>query len=146
MPSWQSEFFRRFSRLSQPRVAVKSADIAELRHQYTYLSDRFGPAPAGVSFEAGSLGPIKGEWVKQGPSAADRLILYFHGGGYIAGSPETHRPLIARLALASEAHAFVPAYRLAPEFAFPPAVRDRIGGFFPLFARGDTQTVVGAWR
>ena len=103
MPSWQSELFRRFSRLSQPRVAAgAAADIAELRRQYTYLSDRFGAAPGDVAFEGGHVGPIKGEWVRCGPSTADRLILYFHGGGYIAGSPETHRPLIARLTLHAE--------------------------------------------
>jgi acetyl esterase/lipase len=145
MPSWQSEFFARFSRLSQPRVTPgAAADIAELRRQYTYLFDRFGAAPAGVSFEPGSAGPIKGEWVKQGPSAADRLILYFHGGGYIAGSPETHRPLIARLALAAEAHAFAPAYRLAPEFAFPAAVRDGIDAYRHLIAKVDPKSIVVA--
>jgi|HubBroStandDraft_5_1064220.scaffolds.fasta_scaffold69237_1 monoterpene epsilon-lactone hydrolase len=145
MPSWQSELFRRFSRLSQPRVAAgAAADIAELRRQYTYLSDRFGAAPGDVAFEAGQAGPIKGEWVKHGPSTADRLILYFHGGGYIAGSPETHRPLIARLAQASEAHAFVPAYRLAPEFAFPAAVRDGIDAYRHLIARVDPKAIVVA--
>jgi epsilon-lactone hydrolase len=145
MPSWQSEFFRRFSRLSQPRVAAgAAADIAELRRQYTYLSDRFGAAPGDVAFEAGHVGPIKGEWVKHGASTADRLILYFHGGGYIAGSPETHRPLIARLAQASEAHAFVPAYRLAPEFAFPAAVRDGIDAYRHLIAKVDPKAIVVA--
>lgn len=145
MPSWQSELFRRFSRLSRPKVAGASTDIAELRRQYTYLSDRFGAAPGDVAFEAGQIGPIKGEWVKHGASVADRLLLYFHGGGYIAGSPQTHRPLIARLAQASEAHAFVPAYRLAPEFAFPAAVRDGIDAYRHLIARGvDAKSIVVA--
>ena len=145
MPSWQSELFRRFSRLSKPNVAAATADIAELRRQYTYLTDRFGAAPGDVAFEAGQVGPIKGEWVKHGASVADRLILYFHGGGYIAGSPETHRPLIARLAQASEAHAFVPAYRLAPEFAFPAAVRDGIDAYRHLLARNvDAKSIVVA--
>jgi acetyl esterase/lipase len=144
MPSWQSNLFRRFSRLSKPRVAGATADIAELRRQYAYLSERFGAAPGDVAFEPGQIGPIKGEWVKLGASS-DRLILYFHGGGYIAGSPETHRPLIARLCQASEANAFVPAYRLAPEFAFPAAVRDGIDAYRHLIAKGiDPQSMVVA--
>ena len=102
MPSWQSNLFRQFARLSRPRVAGASTDIAELRGQYTYLTDRFGPAP-GDGFSAGAGGPIKGEWVKSGAGSAERLILYFHGGGYVAGSPETHRPLIARLGSRREA-------------------------------------------
>jgi len=144
MPSWQSALFRRFSRLSRPNVAGAATDIAELRRQYAYLSDRFGAAPGDVAFEAGQIGPIKGEWVKHGTSVADRLLLYFHGGGYIAGSPETHRPLIARLAQASEAHAFVPAYRLAPEFAFPAAVRDGIDAYRHLLAKIDARSIVVA--
>jgi len=144
MPSWQSEIFRRISRLSRPRVAGKTADIAELRAQYTYLSDRFGPVPGDVSFEPGNLGPIKGEWLRYGASAADRLILYFHGGGYIAGSPETYRALIGRLAIAADAHAFVPAYRLAPEFAFPAAVRDGIDAYRHLIQKVDPGAIVVA--
>jgi acetyl esterase/lipase len=145
MPSWQSNLFRRFARLSRPRVSDASTDIAELRRQYAYLSDRFGAASRDVGFEAGQAGPIKGEWVKSSAGSAQRLILYFHGGGYIAGSPQTHRPLIARLAQASEAHAFVPAYRLAPEFAFPAAVRDGIDAYRHLIGKGiDPRSVVVA--
>jgi acetyl esterase/lipase len=145
MPSWQSNLFRRFSRLSKPRAAGATADIAELRRQYAYLSERFGAAPREVSFEPGQIGPIKGEWAKFGGATSGRLILYFHGGGYIAGSPETHRPLVARLCQASEANAFVPAYRLAPEFAFPAAVRDGIDTYRHLITKGiDPQSMVVA--
>ena len=136
MPSWQSTFFGRYSRLSRPHVSGTSADIAELRRQYAYLSERFGAAPREVTFGPGQVGPVKGEWAKPGAAASDRLILYFHGGGYIAGSPETHRPLIARLCQASEANAFVPAYRLAPEFVFPAAVRDGIDAYRHLISKG----------
>ncbi|MBV8977138.1 MAG: alpha/beta hydrolase [Alphaproteobacteria bacterium] len=144
MPSWQSEIFRRLSRLSRPRAGGAAVDVAELRAQYAYLSDRFGPVPGDVSFEPGQLGPIKGEWARHGAKATDRLLLYFHGGGYIAGSPETHRALIGRLAIASEAHAFVPAYRLAPEFAFPAAVRDGIDAYRHLIQQVDPKAIVVA--
>lgn len=54
----------------------------------------------------------------------DAAILYFHGGGYIAGSPETHRALIGALARISGLAVFAPAYRLAPEHPFPAAWDD----------------------
>ena len=143
MPSWQSSFFDRYLRIAKPRAVDAETDIAELRRQYTYLSDRFGGVPRDGVFEAVSLGPVKGEWVKTKTSSPSRLILYFHGGGYIAGSPETHRPLIAKLAHASEASAFAVAYRLAPEFAFPAAVRDGIDAYRQLLARGlPTNSIV----
>jgi Esterase/lipase len=136
MPSWQSSFFDRYLRMAKPRAVEAETDIAELRRQYAYLSDRFGAAPRDAVFEPVSLGPVKGEWVKTKTSSPSRLILYFHGGGYIAGSPETHRALIAKLAHASEATAFSLQYRLAPEFAFPAAVRDGLDAYRQLIARG----------
>jgi acetyl esterase/lipase len=136
MPSWQSTFFTRFSRMAKPHAAEASTDIAELRRQYAYLSDRFGAVPRDAVFEPAALGPVKGEWVRTETSSTRRLILYFHGGGYIAGSPETHRALVAKLAHAAEASAFSAAYRLAPEYAFPAAVRDGIDAYRQLLGRG----------
>jgi len=135
MPSWQSSIFDKFRRVSKPATAEAVTDIAELRRQYTYLTDRFGAVPSETVHEAAQLGPVRGEWVKAETSSPDRLILYFHGGVYIAGSPESHRPLVAKLAQASEANAFSLAYRLAPDYAFPAAVRDGIDAYRQLIAR-----------
>ncbi len=55
----------------------------------------------------------------------ERAVLYVHGGGYIACSPSTHRPLTARLAREWRALTVVPDYRLAPEHPFP-AGRDDV--------------------
>jgi hypothetical protein len=41
--------------------------------------------------------PVRGEWVTPpGPTAG--VVLYLHGGGYVACSPATHRPITAALA------------------------------------------------
>lgn len=135
MPSWQSSFVDRFRRLGRPRGATSATEIAELRRQYSYLSDHYGAPPKGATFEPAQVGPLKGEWVRCPNSSPNRLILYFHGGGYIAGSPQTHRALIARLAQAGEATAFSLDYRLAPEFGFPAAVRDGIDAYRHLVAK-----------
>jgi monoterpene epsilon-lactone hydrolase len=129
MPSWQSSLFGRLTRMARPRTAAAETDSEELRRQFDYLSDRFGAIPPDVSFEAGQVGPIKGEWVRIDTASPNRLILYFHGGGYVSGSPETHRPLIARLCQAAGATAFSVNYRLAPEFAFPAGLRDGIDAY-----------------
>lgn len=55
----------------------------------------------------------------------ERVLLYVHGGGYIACSPATHRPLAARLAREWRALTVVPDYALAPEHPFP-AGRDDV--------------------
>lgn len=136
MPSWQSALFARVTRIARPRAPDAGAEIGELRRQYAQLTDRFGPIPAEAVFEPAPLGPVKGEWVRVDESSPDRLILYFHGGGYVAGSPETHRPLIARLCQAGQARAFSLAYRLAPEYAFPAGLRDGIDAYRTLIQKG----------
>jgi monoterpene epsilon-lactone hydrolase len=108
--------------------------VEDLRARYAAGFARFGSAPAAMDFTPGQLGPIPGEWV--GAGARDRLMLYFHGGGFVAGSPETHRPLIGKLAEASGVGAFSVKYRLAPECFFPAAVRDGIDAYRALITQG----------
>lgn len=142
MPSWQSAFFARVSRMARPRAVGVEGDVEELRRQYNYLFERFGPIPAEAVFEPAQIGPIRGEWVRPSELQSHRLILYFHGGGYVAGSPETHRALVARLCLSAQATAFVPAYRLAPEFAYPAGLRDGIDAYRYLIQRGVAATSI----
>ncbi len=59
-----------------------------------------------------------------GHAASAPVLLYLHGGGYIACSPETHRPLVSSLVRRVRGRAFVPRYRLAPEHPFPAALDD----------------------
>ena len=108
--------------------------VEDLRARYAAGFARFGAASAALDFTPGQLGPIPGEWV--GAGARDRLMLYFHGGGFVAGSPETHRPLIGKLAEASGVGAFSVRYRLAPECFFPAAVRDGIDAYRALITQG----------
>jgi len=107
-----------------------------VRGRYAALFSRFAPAPEGIEFTPGQLGPIGGEWVGAPGTAPARTVLYFHGGGFVAGSPETHRPLVGRLVEASGVRAFSVKYRLAPECFFPAAVRDGIDAYRALLAKG----------
>lgn len=62
------------------------------------------------------------------PGAAARLrlpgLLYFHGGGLVAGSLDTHDAICRSLAAACGARLLSVDYRLAPEHPFPAAVAD----------------------
>jgi epsilon-lactone hydrolase len=119
----------------QPQVPIKTGvtDIESVRARYEASFARFG-APETVSVVPGSLGPIAGEWHKSGDDS--RALLYFHGGGFVAGSPESHRGLVSRLVEVSGVAAFVPRYRLAPENPFPAAVRDGLDAYRGLIAKG----------
>ncbi|PIE08011.1 MAG: hypothetical protein CSA74_04070 [Rhodobacterales bacterium] len=70
------------------------------------------------------------------PAPRDRVILWFHGGAFVAGSSRSHKAMLARLARATGLEAVLPDYRLAPEHPFPAAVEDARAAFDSLVARG----------
>jgi len=63
-----------------------------------------------------------------GDAVDDSLLLpgfvFFHGGGLVAGSIETHDKVAAALAAASGCRLLSIDYRLAPEHRFPAAIED----------------------
>ena len=59
----------------------------------------------------------------------DRLqpgVLYFHGGGYVVGSLDSHDALCRTLAALSGCVVLSVAYRLAPQWRFPTAAQDAL--------------------
>jgi len=87
-------------------------------------------------------GSVKGEWLKL-TGDPQQIVYYLHGGGYVACSPETHRPFTAALSQAANACVFALDYRLAPEHRFPAAVEDAVAGYHWLLAQGaDPREIV----
>jgi acetyl esterase/lipase len=66
-------------------------------------------------------------WPAASPGAP--TLLYLHGGGYIACSPETHRSLVGSLVRRTGGEAWVPQYRLAPEHTHPAALEDALSAY-----------------
>jgi acetyl esterase/lipase len=68
-------------------------------------------------------------------------MVYLHGGGYVACSPRTHRPITAAFARLGF-RVFAPEYRLAPEHVFPAAVEDACAVFRALLLQTGSPLVV----
>ena len=79
---------------------------------------------------------IRALWASRGRPDRRKVILFLHGGAYLAGSIATHRHLAARLAGAAGVRALVPEYRLAPEDPFPAAVDDAVAAYRHLLDAG----------
>ena len=79
--------------------------------------ERTLPGPSGMSLTLRIYRPAAV------PAAAPALV-YFHGGGLVAGSLDTHDPICRALSNASGCVLFSVDYRLAPEFPFPAAIAD----------------------
>jgi acetyl esterase len=60
------------------------------------------------------------------PSCDDGLVVWFHGGGWVVGSPETATNEVDRLAAAARCRVVSVDYRLAPEHPFPAAQLDGV--------------------
>lgn len=63
-------------------------------------------------------------------------ILFFHGGSFVAGSPETHLGLTGELVTRTGRTAYSVDYRLAPEHPFPAAIHDTTAAYRALLESG----------
>ncbi len=80
------------------------------------------------------------------PLHAQSTVLYLHGGGYVAGSPDSHKAITSHMARFANARVVVPDYRLAPEHPCPAAIEDAVAVYRQLLEEGvhpDTLTVMG---
>ena len=107
--------------LVRPRLRRATEPAAARREFETFARYLMAP-PRGARL---AQDPVTGGLRADPPEARGAgVILYFHGGGYVAGSPRTHRGLLARLAAATGLPVHAPVYRLAPEDRLPAALED----------------------
>ena len=74
-----------------------------------------------------------------GPSS---LLVYFHGGGFVAGGLDTHDGLCAALCSDARVRVLSVDYRLAPEHPFPAAVEDSVAAFADVAAHPELYGAV----
>ena len=117
------------------RDAAKLDRLGALVGQYVPFTCRFNR----------KIGGRSAQWVAGRGADSSRLILFFHGGGYFAGSADTHGPMMARLAKYAGVPVVIPNYRLSTQAPFPAAFDDAIAVWDDLMSRGydPTQIVIG---
>ncbi len=71
----------------------------------------------------------------QGAPSPAPLIVYFHGGGFIAGSLDSHDGVARALANAARAVVLSVGYRLAPEHPYPAALEDGLAAVLKAWRR-----------
>ncbi|MDU8943708.1 alpha/beta hydrolase [Ovoidimarina sediminis] len=110
---------------------------AEARRDFN-LFTRLLPCPSGVEMRPHPLGL---SFAPPEPRASG-TILYFHGGGYICGAPQTHRALAGCLARATGRQVITARYRLAPEHPAPAAFDDALCAFDAMEEMGTDPTEI----
>ncbi|MGR3496070.1 alpha/beta hydrolase fold domain-containing protein [Citreimonas sp.] len=109
---------RRVQSESELRALIESTDMdGDASAQRSAFVRLAGPQPPLSEIDRGgvSCGAIG-----EGPE-----IIWFHGGGYVFGSPETHA-ILARMLAAHGFRVILPAYRRAPEHPWPSMLLDAL--------------------
>lgn len=113
-----------------PRVPVS------VQRRIISVATRLRRLPRSVRCEQITLGGIPVQQLTPVAGASQRALIFLHGGGYILGSPETHRNLSSHLSLTADCSVYAPQYRLAPEHPFPAALNDALAVYRALLAQG----------
>lgn len=122
----------------QPDIEASRRSMEELMGQF--------PVEPYITIEPVTLHDrIPAEWVYAPEAAADRVLLYLHGGAYVLGSPRAYRDLTSRLSRATGCRVLAVDYRLAPENRFPAAIEDAVASYRWLLSSGyaPNQVVIG---
>lgn len=98
--------------------------------------------PDGIRATATTLGPRPALLVEPAERARAGTILYFHGGSFVFGSPETALSLTGNLVARTGIRALSLDYRLAPEHPFPAAIDDALGAYRSLLDRGEDPRAI----
>lgn len=92
--------------------------------------------PWGVNFEKIEFDLFTAEWLMPNEVKNERVLLYLHGGGYVIGSPHTHRALAGKIAKGISSNCLLIDYRKAPENPYPAALDDSFEAYKYLLDKG----------
>ncbi len=128
------------SLLLQAFVAYLRARPADVDTASTRSFNDGHAAQEGISSQDSSLGGVPAVTLEPLVGSPERTVVYFHGGGYVSGSPpDRYLPLAGAVALAAQARVHVVDYRLAPENRFPAAFDDCLAAYRWTVEHGGTD-------
>jgi acetyl esterase len=113
----------------------RSNDLAGVRTELDRVAAMFGARDSGrVSSRdeviPGAAGLLRIRcYEPAGLSGPGPLLVFYHGGGFVLGSIDSHDRLCRFLAEEADVRVVSVAYRLAPEHPFPAAVDDALAAF-----------------
>lgn len=121
-----SEKFEKFLNLLRNQPQPERVDVGKMRAMQDRVGGKF---PDGVVGTPVDVAGTPAEWIDPPNGAKDAAVLYLHGGGYVAGSIDSHRNLTGHLAQAMGCRVLALHYRLAPENPHPAPVEDALKAY-----------------
>lgn len=114
----------------------KYDSILSFRKQVEEGAGKFGSLPEDIKVSPINIDGLYAEWIKPAQSTKNKVILYFHGGGYVSGTCHSHRSITAKFVKSSGIGALLFEYRLAPEEPYPAALEDSLAAYHWLLEQG----------
>jgi acetyl esterase/lipase len=134
--SFQLSLLNLLMRWQVKRRFRKNPDVQLLRPVMLQMEPRMSKLPAGIALEELTLGGVATERLSAPGTKDSAAFLYIHGGGFVAGSPRTHRPLTWRLTRDIGIPVYAIDYRLAPEHPYPAGLDDCVAAYKGLLDKG----------
>jgi epsilon-lactone hydrolase len=116
---------------SQP--SALGATVPEMRAGMESTARR---ADDDITVEETTAGGVPAKFFSAPGADTSRVLLYFHGGGYVIGSTTTHAWLTGALSRATGVRVLSLDYRMAPEDPYPAAVNDAVFAYQSLIESG----------
>lgn len=135
MASIRAKLIRNISGFLVRRVDVANPDFEKMRGRWKYIA-KLMPTARGVHVASDNINDRYAEWLTPDNARPEKLLLYWHGGGYVMGGCDMHRQFVSHVARAARIRTLLPEYRLAPEHKFPAAIEDAVGIYRALLDAG----------
>jgi len=133
--SWQFKLINLIFKLPFKNIIQNPDKILSRRKYWALINHKFKINPQAVC-DPIIINTFKAEWIT--PIKGDDLpiVLYLHGGGFCAGSIETHRIYLSHFSVLTQTRVLCIDYRLAPEHPYPAALEDALTAYYWLLHQG----------
>ena len=120
----------------RPEIIDKNTSIEKLRRETDEMAAKLLKKIEGITYRQSAFQGFYAEWVELKDAPTDKMLLYFHGGGFVMGNAKSHRNIVGNIVKHSGINALVFDYRLAPENPAPAAVNDSVAIYKWLLENG----------
>jgi acetyl esterase/lipase len=122
--------------ITKKEMVTLAGMLRNMFEQMATMRMEQNPLPADVQVVKVDADGVPAEWQIVPAAAEDRVLLYFHGGGWVFGSVYAYRPLTVALGKVTKMRVLSVNYRLAPEHPYPASLEDCTNAYQWLLRHG----------
>ena len=131
-----SEALRAVVEAMRTQQGIAAPDLTVEQRREGMESTPRAATPDDIDLQNITVDNIPGRWINAPGVREDHVVIYYHGGGYVMGSIDTHEELMSRISRETNARVLGIDYRLAPEAPFPAAVEDGLAAYRWVLSQG----------